>query len=212
MRPVTLITGASAGIGMELARVFAATGMNSCWWRGATDRLNALADEIAAERQVAADRARRRSGEARCGRSHRRANCSRARLEPEIVVNNAGFGLVGRAAALGPREQLGNDRSQHSRVHRTVARLRRSLARHRGGILNVASVAAYMPGPGMAVYYASKAYVLSFSEALHQELSRRGIRVTALCPGPVADRIPGARRPIRGSAGRHADAPGRASG
>jgi short-subunit dehydrogenase len=60
-----------------------------------------------------------------------------------------------------------------------------SLARHRGGILNVASVAAFMPGPGMAVYYASKAYVLSFSEALHQELSSRGVRVTALCPGPV---------------------------
>src|SRR6202035_1646884 len=60
-----------------------------------------------------------------------------------------------------------------------------SLARHRGGILSVASVAAFLPGPGMAVYYASKAYVLSFSEALHRELKPRGIRVTALCPGPV---------------------------
>ena len=60
-----------------------------------------------------------------------------------------------------------------------------SLARHRGGILNVASIAAFLPGPGMAVYYASKAYVLSFSEALHRELAGRGIRVTALCPGPV---------------------------
>jgi hypothetical protein len=60
-----------------------------------------------------------------------------------------------------------------------------SAARHRGGILNVASIAAFMPGPGMAVYYASKAYVLSFSEALHQELADRGVRVTALCPGPV---------------------------
>src|SRR5208282_1507963 len=61
-----------------------------------------------------------------------------------------------------------------------------SLERHRGGILNVASVAAFLPGPAMAVYYASKAYVLSFSEALHCELKGRGIRVTALCPGPVA--------------------------
>ena len=60
-----------------------------------------------------------------------------------------------------------------------------SLGRHRGGILNVASIAAFLPGPGMAVYYASKAYVLSFSEALHRELAGRGIRVTALCPGPV---------------------------
>ena len=61
-----------------------------------------------------------------------------------------------------------------------------SLARHRGGILNVASVAGFLPGPGSAVYYASKAFVLSFSEALHRELKPRGIRVTCLCPGPVA--------------------------
>lgn len=60
-----------------------------------------------------------------------------------------------------------------------------SLAHHRGGILNVASIAAFLPGPGMAVYYATKAYVLSFSEALHRELADRGVRVTALCPGPV---------------------------
>ena len=60
-----------------------------------------------------------------------------------------------------------------------------SLERRKGGILNVASVAGFLPGPGMAVYYASKAYVLSFSEALHQELKPKGVRVTALCPGPV---------------------------
>ena len=60
-----------------------------------------------------------------------------------------------------------------------------SLARHQGGILNVASVASFMPGPGMAVYHATKAYVLSFSEALHRELGGQGVRVTALCPGPV---------------------------
>src|SRR5690606_2268621 len=59
------------------------------------------------------------------------------------------------------------------------------LARRKGGILNVASVAGYLPGPGSAVYYASKAYVLSFTEALHRELKRKGVRVTALCPGPV---------------------------
>jgi short-subunit dehydrogenase len=60
-----------------------------------------------------------------------------------------------------------------------------SLARHRGGILNVGSVAGFLPGPGMAVYYATKAYVLSFSEALHSELKARGVRVSVLCPGPV---------------------------
>src|SRR5262249_48573608 len=60
-----------------------------------------------------------------------------------------------------------------------------SLARHKGGILNVASVAGFLPGPGMAVYYAGKAYVISFSEALNRELKHKGIRVTVLCPGPV---------------------------
>ena len=69
-----------------------------------------------------------------------------------------------------------------------------SLARHRGGILNVASVAAFLPGPGMAVYYATKAYVLSFSEALHHELAGRGIRVTRALSRAGADRIPGARQ------------------
>ncbi len=106
-------------------------------------------------------------------------------LEPEIIVNNAGFGLVGPAAKLSRDEQLGmidlNVRALTEFSLTFVA----SLARHRGGILNVASVAAFLPGTNMAVYYASKAFVLSFSEALHRELSSRGIRVTALCPGPV---------------------------
>jgi short-subunit dehydrogenase len=60
-----------------------------------------------------------------------------------------------------------------------------SLARHKGGILNVGSIAGFLPGPGMAVYYATKAYVRSFSAALHHELKSRGVRVTTLCPGPV---------------------------
>jgi uncharacterized protein len=77
-----------------------------------------------------------------------------------------------------------------------------SLEQHRGGILNVASIAGFMPGPRSAVYYATKAYVLSFSEALHQELKPRGIRVTALCPGPVPTEfqaragVPEARSPV----------------
>ena len=69
-----------------------------------------------------------------------------------------------------------------------------SLARHRGGILNVGSMAGFLPGPGMAVYYATKAYVLSFSEALHSELKSRGVRVSVLCPGPVPTEFADARR------------------
>jgi hypothetical protein len=74
-----------------------------------------------------------------------------------------------------------------------------SLERHRGGILNVASVAAFLPGPGMAVYYAGKAYVLSFSEALYRELAPRGVRVCVLCPGPVPTEFQ-ARAGVHGSA------------
>ncbi|MGC1251936.1 MAG: SDR family NAD(P)-dependent oxidoreductase, partial [Xanthobacteraceae bacterium] len=106
-------------------------------------------------------------------------------LEPANVVNNAGFGLLGPAAALDRDQQLAMiDLNVRALTELSLAFIE-SLERHRGGILNVASVAAFLPGPGMAVYYASKAYVLSFSEALHRELAGRGIRVTALCPGPV---------------------------
>ena len=105
--------------------------------------------------------------------------------EPQFMVNNAGFGLVGTAAALDRNEQLAMiDLNMRALTELSLAFVD-SLARHRGGILNVGSVAGFLPGPGMAVYYATKAYVLSFSEALHSELKARGVRVSVLCPGPV---------------------------
>ena len=107
-------------------------------------------------------------------------------LEPENVVNNAGFALAGPSATLDRSEQLAMIDLNVRALTELSLTFVESLVRHRGGILNVASVAAFLPGPGMAVYYASKAYVLSFSEALHGELSRRGVRVTALRPGPVS--------------------------
>ena len=210
MKPVALITGASSGIGVELARVFAAHGHELV---------------LVARRARPARRARRR--DCRAGRPRptvlaldleRRdavatlgAELSARGLEPAIVVNNAGFGLAGAAAELGRDEQLAMiDLNVRALTELSLAFVD-SLERHRGGILNVASVAAFLPGPGMAVYYASKAYVLSFSEALHRELARRGIRVTALCPGPVATEfqarraceLPAARQDLR-TAGRRA--------
>jgi short-subunit dehydrogenase len=184
MKPITLITGASAGIGMELARVFAAHGHELVLVARREDRLTALADEIAASGRprptvLAADLERREAPATLAA-----ALASRG-LEPEIVVNKSGFGLSGAAATLDRNEQLGMI-DLNVRVLTELSLLFvDSLSRHRGGILNVASIAAFLPGPGMAVYYATKAYVLSFSEALHQELAGRGIRVTALCPGPV---------------------------
>ncbi len=106
-------------------------------------------------------------------------------LEPQYVVNNAGFGLLGRADALGSAAQLAMIDVNVRALTDLSVRFVDSLARHRGGILNVASIASFLPGPGMTVYHATKAYVLSFSEGLRRELAPKGVRVTILCPGPV---------------------------
>jgi short-subunit dehydrogenase len=184
MKPVALITGASSGIGVELARVFAAHDHDLVLVARREERLKTLADEIAAagwpRPTVLPLDLERRDAVATLA-----AQLSARGLEPAYVVNNAGFGLSGPAAKLSRDEELGMiDLNVRALTALSLAFVD-SLERHRGGILNVASVAAFMPGPGMAVYYASKAYVLSFSEALHHELAGRGIRVTALCPGPV---------------------------
>jgi short-subunit dehydrogenase len=185
MRPITLITGASAGIGTALAHEFAAHGHELVLIARREQRLAELADAIAAKGHqrpviLPLDLAQSDAAE-RIGRE-----LAARGLEPEIVVNNAGFGLVGEAASLDRAEQLAMiDVNVRALTDLSLAFVA-SLERHRGGILNVASVASFLPGPGMALYHATKAYVLSFSEALHVELAPRGIRVTALCPGPVA--------------------------
>jgi short-subunit dehydrogenase len=106
--------------------------------------------------------------------------------EPGYLINNAGFGLVGPSTVLDRGQQLAMIDVNVRALTELTLTFVESIVSYRGGILNVASIVSFMPGPGMAVYYASKAFVLSFSEALHSELSRRGVRVTALCPGPVA--------------------------
>jgi hypothetical protein len=183
-QPVTLITGASAGIGAALARLFAGRGHEVALVARRALKLDALAD------QIAATGARRPHVLAldllRADSTTRIEHELRARgLEAEYVVNNAGFGLFGPAADLDRAEQLAMVDLNVRVLTDLSLRFIESLARHSGGILNVASLAGFMPGPGMAVYHATKAYVLSFSEALHHELAPRGIRVTALCPGPV---------------------------
>ena len=196
MKPVTLITGASAGIGAALARVFAAHGHELVLVARRQERLAALAAEITAAGgappTVLSVDLERRDAVGRIA-----AELDARGLDVANVVNNAGFGLIGPAAGLSRDEQLGMvDLNVRALTELSLAFVD-GLARHRGGILNVASVVAFMPGPGMAVYYASKAYVLSFSEALHQELAGRGIRVTALCPGPVPTEFQ-ARAGLRG--------------
>ncbi|MCC7348761.1 MAG: SDR family oxidoreductase [Variibacter sp.] len=183
-RPVAVITGASSGIGAELARVFAARGHEVVLTSRQEDKLNQVADGIGAAGfarppVIPVDLARLDGG-ARLGHE-----LAARGLDPAYVVNNAGFGLVGPTDGLDRAEQLAmidlNVRTLTDLSLRWIDRIEL----HRGGILNVASVAGFLPGPGMSVYYASKAFVLSFTEALHHELADRGIRVTALCPGPV---------------------------
>jgi len=184
MQPVCLITGASSGIGAALARVFAAHGHRLALTARREKQLAALAEEIAAAGNarphiVAADLA------AAKGPALIAAALDQQGLEPAFVVNNAGFGLLGDAAALDRAEELTIIDLNCRALTDLSLRWIESIRRYRGGILNVASIAAFVPGPGMAVYHASKAYVLSFTEAMHQELKAEGVRVCALCPGPV---------------------------
>lgn len=182
--PVALITGASAGIGAELARVFARNGHRLVIVARRGERLEALADEIAAAGRprpetITLDLAQPDAGD-RIEAALREKN-----LEPQFVVNNAGFGLIGAAQARDRAEQLEMIELNVRTLTDFSLRWAQALERHRGGLMNVASVAGFIPGPGSAVYYATKAFVVSFSQALHQEWRERGVRVTALCPGPV---------------------------
>jgi hypothetical protein len=185
MTPVTVITGASAGIGTELARVFARNGHSLLLVARRERRLNALAAEIAAAGRPEPVVLPLDLTQADAGARIAQALAARG-LEPEYVVNNAGFGLAGRAGDLDRNEQLAMiDLNMRMLTDLSLAFLD-SLMRRRGGLLNVGSVAGFLPGPGSAVYYASKAFVLSFTEAMHCELKPLGVRVTCLCPGPVA--------------------------
>ena len=184
-RPITLITGASAGIGMELARIFAQHGHELVLVARREQQMRTLADDLAGQGHPRPTVLAVDLGRPEAVRRVARELLERA-LEPQFVVNNAGFGLSGPAAVLSRAEQLAMiDLNVRALTELSLTWIDQ-FVRHKGGILNVASVAGFIPGPGMAVYYASKAYVVSFSEALHQELAPQGVRVTALCPGPVA--------------------------
>lgn len=181
---VTLITGASAGIGTELARVFASHGHRLALVARRADRLTSLANEIAAAGGAApivipCDLTQPD------GCDKVAEALAAAGAEVEYVVNNAGFGVFGPAVERDRAEQLDIVTVNIRALTDLSLRFSDSVIRNRGGILNVGSIAGFLPGPGMAVYYASKAYVLSFTEALRQELAPHGVRVTVVCPGPV---------------------------
>jgi uncharacterized protein len=181
---VALITGASAGIGTELARVFASKGHRVALVARRADRLAALAGEIKAAGGAAPIVIPCDLAQSDCGDRIAEALTSSG-VEVEYIVNNAGFGLFGRAIQRDRSNQLEIIAVNIRALTDLSLRFSDHLIRHRGGLLNVGSIAGFLPGPGMAVYYASKAYVLSFTEAMRAELAPHGVRVTVLCPGPV---------------------------
>ena len=171
-----LVTGASAGIGAELARGLAARGYGVTLVARREERLRALADELGSGAEVAA-----------CDLADAAARGALvAGLERQVtgVCNNAGFGSVGRFAELDAERELRLVRvNVEAVVELTRAFLPPMLEAGAGAVLNVASIAAYQPLPGFAAYAASKAFVQSFSEAVHEELAGTGVSVTCLSPG-----------------------------
>jgi len=180
-RPVTLITGASAGLGAEFARQCAGRGEALALVARRRDRLEALKAELGGDIHIfAADLSLPGAAQSLV------AEVAAEGLTVGTLINNAGFGLAGKFAGLAldrQREMIDlNCGTLTELCHLVLPAMRE---RGQGAILNIASTAAFQPGPNMAVYYATKAYVLSFTEALHHELQDSGIRVSALCPGPT---------------------------
>jgi uncharacterized protein len=190
-RKTALITGASFGIGLELARIFAREGYNLVHVARSADKLRQLASELEKAHGtrsliLAADLSEPGSP------AYVLDQTTRADIQVDVLVNNAGFGQYGMFAENDLEEclrqiQLNVTTLTHlTRLYLPAMIERCKTGKTTGRILNVASTAAFQPGPLMAVYYATKAYVLHFSEAIANELQGTGVTVTCLCPGPTA--------------------------
>lgn len=178
-----LVTGASSGIGAVFAQALAARGANVVLVARSEDRLQALARHLVRAHGIRAEVIAADLGEpgAACA-VHRRARD--LGLEPDILVNNAGFATYGRFESISLERQLEEIALNcKAIVALTHAALPGMLKRREGAIVNVASTAALQPIPHMAIYGATKAFALSFSEALWAENRQRGVRVMAVCPG-----------------------------
>jgi short-subunit dehydrogenase len=182
-RPLAIVTGASAGLGVDFARLCAADGHDVVLVARRLDRLQALADELEKQHGITAHAVAVDLNQPHAARQVW-DYLTEKQLTAEVLINNAGFGGAGKFD-----EQ--NLQTQLEMVHVNVLALMQltglvlpgMLQRKSGRIMNVASTAAYQPGPLMAVYYATKAFVLSFSEALHHENRNTGVTITCVCPG-----------------------------
>jgi uncharacterized protein len=180
-----LVTGASAGIGAEIARELAKRGHGLTLVARRKERLEALAAELSAKHHINADTvACDLSSAAARGRMLKTIE-GRGR-DVDILINNAGFGTGGLFQDLDPEVELSMVRTNvEAVVHLSSAYVPGMVKRGHGAILNVASLAAFMPVPRQATYGASKAFVLNFSDAIGADLHGTGVTVTSLCPGPV---------------------------
>jgi short-subunit dehydrogenase len=179
-----LITGGSSGIGFELAKIFAANEYSLILVARDAARLQKTADEFSASgatvKILAKDLSDKKAPEEIF------SELQRENIFVSILVNNAGFGRQQAFSETDLSETLGMiEVNIAALVHLTHLFVKPMLARGEGKILNVASTAAFQPGPFMATYYASKAFVFSFSYALADELEKTGVSVTTLCPGPT---------------------------
>jgi hypothetical protein len=180
LNKVALITGASAGLGVEFARQLSKRGHALVLVARRKERLEKLAKELGNARAVAIDLSKASAAQKLI------ADLEANGEEVDLLVNNAGFGLIGRFAELDAkrlRQMIDLNVGVLTDLCRAVAP--GMIERKSGGIINVASTAAFQPGPKMAVYFATKAFVLSLSEALHEELKPHGVKVSCLCPGPT---------------------------
>ena len=185
MQETVLITGASSGIGLEFAKLFAADKSHLVLVARSRDKLEKLAQELRGAHGVEC-RVLPHDLADPAGPRAVFAELTAAGVTVDVLVNCAGFGFMGAVSEIPVQRQVDTVQDNVTAVtHLTTLFLSGMLQRGHGGILNVGSVAGFQPGPNMAVYYATKAYVLSYTEALAEELSGTGIHITCLAPGPT---------------------------
>jgi len=184
-----LVTGASTGIGVDLAECFAKDGYNVILAARTESALRQIAERLSTTYRITATPIAVDLGAIGGGRRLADAITQKG-LSVDVLVNNAGYGHAGAFSGSDAATQLGMiDLNDRALVELTHIYWPGMLANRRGGVLNVASTAAFQPGPLMAIYYASKAFVLSFSEALWEEARDTGVKVSCLCPGPTVSKF-----------------------
>ncbi len=185
MQTTALVTGASGGIGRELCSLLAVRGVNLVLTARNAGELNSLAETLQSSHHICC-RVFPADLFDPCSPQEIVGFLRREGIEPDILINNAGAGMWRAFSGTTPEESLQLIRlNVMALVHLTQLVLPGMLERHSGRILNVASMAGFAPGPYAAVYYATKAFIISFSEALREECRSSGVTVSVLCPGPT---------------------------